>query len=137
MSITQLTSGTEISRQAVTKHLGVLAAAGLVRDVKVGRERLWEFEPAQLDEARRTLELIGQQWDHALRKTEVRRGEQSRRLTGLIAALQNAANSYIIRAHFRFGLLKYPSIGLKDYVWRCNLLIFKAPVAQPDRAPAF
>ena len=68
MSITQLTSGTDISRQAITKHLGVLAAAGLVRDVKVGRERLWEFEPTQLDEARRTLELIGQQWDHALAK---------------------------------------------------------------------
>ena len=68
MSITQLTSGTEVSRQAITKHLGVLAAAGLVRDLKVGRERLWEFEPAQLDEARRTLELIGQQWDHALAK---------------------------------------------------------------------
>jgi DNA-binding transcriptional ArsR family regulator len=68
MSITQLTSGTDISRQAVTKHLGVLAAAGLVRDVKIGRERLWEFEPTQLDEARRTLELIGQQWDHALAK---------------------------------------------------------------------
>jgi DNA-binding transcriptional ArsR family regulator len=71
MSITQLTTGTEISRQAITKHLGVLAAAGLVRDVKVGRERLWEFEPAQLDEARRTLELIGQQWDHALSKLKL------------------------------------------------------------------
>jgi DNA-binding transcriptional ArsR family regulator len=68
LSITQLTSGTDISRQAITKHLGVLAAAGLVRDVKVGRERLWEFEPAQLEEARRTLEVIGQQWDHALAK---------------------------------------------------------------------
>jgi DNA-binding transcriptional ArsR family regulator len=68
MSITQLTVGTEISRQAITKHLGVLAHAGLVRDVKVGRERLWEFEAAQLDEARKTLELIGQQWDHALAK---------------------------------------------------------------------
>ena len=68
MSITQLTSGTEISRQAITKHLSVLAAAGLVRDVKMGRERLWEFEPTQLDEARRSLELIGQQWDHALAK---------------------------------------------------------------------
>jgi DNA-binding transcriptional ArsR family regulator len=68
LSITQLTSGTEISRQAVTKHLAVLAAAGLVRDVRVGRERLWEFEPAQLEEARRTLELIGRQWDHALAK---------------------------------------------------------------------
>jgi hypothetical protein len=30
-----------------------------------------------------------------------------------------------------------PSVGLKDYDWRCNLLIYKAPVAQPDRAPAF
>jgi DNA-binding transcriptional ArsR family regulator len=68
LSITQLTSGTEISRQAVTKHLGVLAAAGLVRDIKVGRERLWEFEPAQLEEARRILEFIGQQWDQALAK---------------------------------------------------------------------
>jgi DNA-binding transcriptional ArsR family regulator len=68
MSITQLTSGNEISRQAITKHLGVLAGAGLVRDVKIGRERLWEFEPTQLDEARRTLEFIGQQWDHALAK---------------------------------------------------------------------
>ena len=68
MSITQLTSGTDITRQAVTKHLGVLAAAGLVRDLKVGRERLWEFEPAQLDEARRSLEAIAQQWDRALEK---------------------------------------------------------------------
>jgi DNA-binding transcriptional ArsR family regulator len=68
MSITQLTSGTDISRQAITKHLAVLAGAGLIRDVKVGRERLWEFEPAQLDEARKTLQLIGQQWDHALAK---------------------------------------------------------------------
>src|ERR1700730_18226500 len=68
MSITQLTFGMDISRQAVTKHLGVLAAAGLVRDVKKGRERLWEFEPAQLEEARRSLELIGRQWDYALAK---------------------------------------------------------------------
>src|SRR6266850_1300708 len=68
VSIAQLTSGTEIARQAVTKHLHVLADAGLVRDVKVGRERLWEFEPTQVDEARRSLEVIGQQWDNALNK---------------------------------------------------------------------
>ena len=68
MSITQLTSGTDVTRQAITKHLGVLAAAGLVRDLKVGRRRLWEFEPAQLDEARRSLEGIARQWDHALAK---------------------------------------------------------------------
>jgi DNA-binding transcriptional ArsR family regulator len=66
MSIAQLTSGTQITRQAVTKHLHVLADAGLVRDIKCGRERLWEFELEKLDEARRSLELIAQQWDHAL-----------------------------------------------------------------------
>lgn len=68
VSIAQLTAGTEITRQAVTKHLQVLSDAGLVRDVKAGRERLWEFEPAQLEQARRSLEGIAQQWDHALHK---------------------------------------------------------------------
>src|SRR6202171_6372353 len=68
MSITQLTAGTDLTRTAITNHWDVLAAAGLVRDVKVGRERLWEFESAQLDEARRSLEAIAQQWDHALAK---------------------------------------------------------------------
>jgi DNA-binding transcriptional ArsR family regulator len=67
-SIAQLTSGTDITRQAVTKHLHVLADAGLVRDVRLGRERLWEFEPGRLDEARRSLELITEQWDHALNR---------------------------------------------------------------------
>ena len=71
MSIAQLTSGTEITRQAVTKHLCVLADAGLVRDIKVGRERLWEFEPTQLEEARRSLEVIARQWDHALHKLKM------------------------------------------------------------------
>jgi DNA-binding transcriptional ArsR family regulator len=66
MSITQLTSGTDISRQAVTKHLNVLAAAGLVRGIKIGREHLWEFESSRLDEARRSLESIARQWDQAL-----------------------------------------------------------------------
>ncbi|MBT2322442.1 helix-turn-helix transcriptional regulator [Variovorax paradoxus] len=66
MSIAQLTAGTEITRQAVTKHLQVLADAGLVHDVKVGRERLWEFERARLEEGRRSLDAIVQQWDQAL-----------------------------------------------------------------------
>lgn len=68
LSIAQLTAGTEISRQAVTRHLQVLAEAGLVRDVKAGRERLWEFEARTLEEARRSLESISRQWDVALEK---------------------------------------------------------------------
>ncbi len=39
-SIAQLTANTQITRQAVTKHLQVLADAGLVKDLKIGRERL-------------------------------------------------------------------------------------------------
>src|SRR5690242_11216336 len=66
LSITQLTSRTEVTRQAVTKHLKVLADAGLVRDQRVGRERRWELVPDQIEEARRTLEMIGQKWDEAL-----------------------------------------------------------------------
>ena len=68
LSITQLTAGTDITRQAVTKHLQVLAEAGLVRDSWEGRERRWHFEAARLEEARRSLEIIAQQWDHALAK---------------------------------------------------------------------
>jgi DNA-binding transcriptional ArsR family regulator len=71
MSIARLTSGTAITRQAVTKHLYVLADAGLVRDVKAGRERLWEFEPTRLEEARRSLDVIAEQWDHALNKLKM------------------------------------------------------------------
>lgn len=71
LSIAQLTSGTQITRQAVTKHLLVLAGAGLVRDIKVGRERHWEFEPSQMDEARRSLDLIARQWDHALNRLKI------------------------------------------------------------------
>jgi DNA-binding transcriptional ArsR family regulator len=67
-SIAQLTAVTEISRQGVTKHLHVLAEAGVVRDVKVGRERHWQLEPARIEEAKRTLEIIGRQWETALGK---------------------------------------------------------------------
>ena len=66
MSIAQVTSGTNLTRQAIAKHLRVLSDAGLVRDVKAGRERLWECERAQLEEARRSLQLIERQWDDAL-----------------------------------------------------------------------
>lgn len=65
-SIAQLTTTTAITRQAVTKHLQVLAEARLVKDVKVGRERLWQLDPAQIEDARRSLELIGRQWEQAL-----------------------------------------------------------------------
>ncbi|TDF64087.1 ArsR family transcriptional regulator [Cupriavidus sp. L7L] len=71
MSIAQLTAGSAMTRQAVTKHLEVLSQAGLVRDSKAGRERLWMFEPGQVEAARRSLEAIGRQWEFALGKLKL------------------------------------------------------------------
>jgi DNA-binding transcriptional ArsR family regulator len=65
-SIARLTAGSDVTRQAVTKHLQVLAGAGVVRDSRRGRERLWELSPERLDEARRALDEISRRWDEAL-----------------------------------------------------------------------
>jgi DNA-binding transcriptional ArsR family regulator len=66
LSITRLTAGSAVTRQAVTKHLNVLATAGLVSDVRRGRERIWEFEPKQVEAARTYLEHVSKRWDEAL-----------------------------------------------------------------------
>ncbi len=66
MSIAQLTEGAGVTRQAVTKHLHTLADAGLVRGTRAGRQSAWALRPDRLEEARRGLELISQQWDAAL-----------------------------------------------------------------------
>jgi DNA-binding transcriptional ArsR family regulator len=71
MSISGLTAGSGITRQAVTKHLHVLAGAGLVRSSRRGRESLWRLERNRLEEARRSLELISRQWDQSLAKLKM------------------------------------------------------------------
>lgn len=68
MSITQLTEGSDVSRQAVTKHLTVLAEAGLVIDFRRGRERVWELRKRRLEAAQKILDQISQRWDDALER---------------------------------------------------------------------
>ena len=65
-SITRLSAGMEVTRQAVTKHLAVLAGAGLVRGVRLGRESRWALEPEPLEAAQRYLEEISEQWTERL-----------------------------------------------------------------------
>jgi DNA-binding transcriptional ArsR family regulator len=65
-SITQLATGSAITRQGITKHLMVLAGAGVVRGVRRGRERIWALEVDRVIEARRYLERISQSWGEAL-----------------------------------------------------------------------
>lgn len=68
LPIAELSAESEVTRQAVTKHLHALVDAGVVRcTAREGRrQRLWEVQPRRLEEARRYLETISQQWDHAL-----------------------------------------------------------------------
>jgi DNA-binding transcriptional ArsR family regulator len=66
LSIARLTEGGAVTRQAVTKHLHVLAGAGLARGTRVGRDHVWEIDAGRLDHARRWLDHIEGQWDEAL-----------------------------------------------------------------------
>lgn len=65
-SITALSAGSRLTRQAVTKHLRVLERAGLVRALKQGRESQFTLEPDRIDEARSYLDQVARQWDQAL-----------------------------------------------------------------------
>ena len=67
-SITQLTDATDVTRQAVTKHLVALEEAGLVRGSREGRERIWELQGKRLADARSYLEQISSQWDAAIER---------------------------------------------------------------------
>jgi DNA-binding transcriptional ArsR family regulator len=65
LSITRLSEGTGLTRQAITKHLNTLGAVGLVRHARRGRERVWELERKRLEKARAYLAHIAAQWDAA------------------------------------------------------------------------
>ena len=66
LSIARLTTGSNVTRQAITKHLRVLEDVGLVRSVRQGRESLFELEARPLTEAVRALDDISRWWDEAL-----------------------------------------------------------------------
>jgi DNA-binding transcriptional ArsR family regulator len=65
-SIVQLTEGSALTRQAITKHLRVLESAGMVHGVRAGRERLFRFNPEPMQQAQEFLDLVSEQWDQAL-----------------------------------------------------------------------
>jgi DNA-binding transcriptional ArsR family regulator len=58
LSITKLTTGSAMTRQAVTKHLRVMESAGLVRSTRQGRENIWHLEERRFKDARRYLDQI-------------------------------------------------------------------------------
>ena len=65
-SIAQLTQGSRLTRQAITKHLRVLQAAKVVRCTRAGRESLFAFNPEPILTLQQYLALVSNQWDDAL-----------------------------------------------------------------------
>jgi len=65
LSITRLSEGSGVTRQAITRHLHALGDAGLVRHARRGRERVWELDLKRLEKAQRCLDQIAAQWDDA------------------------------------------------------------------------
>ena len=68
LSITRLSEGTGVTRQAITKHLRTLGNVGLVRHARRGRERLWELDRRRLETAKRYLDQISAEWDAAVQR---------------------------------------------------------------------
>jgi DNA-binding transcriptional ArsR family regulator len=65
-SISLLAEEFSMTRQGVTKHLQVLAAAGIIDGSRQGREQVWTLNPRRLADGRRHLETIAAGWDDAL-----------------------------------------------------------------------
>jgi len=69
-SISQLTEGSNLTRQAITKHLRVLESAGMVRCVRTGRESRFQFDPEPIEGIKEYLDFVSEQWDQALSRLE-------------------------------------------------------------------
>ena len=66
LSASALATVVPVTRQAIAKHLTVLAEAGLVESVRVGREVRYRALGSRLNQTARALEAIGAEWDQRL-----------------------------------------------------------------------
>jgi DNA-binding transcriptional ArsR family regulator len=71
-SISQLSEESKLTRQAITKHLGVLERAGIVRSSHAGRERIFQFDPEPLEGLQAYLGSVSKQWDQTLERLKSR-----------------------------------------------------------------
>jgi DNA-binding transcriptional ArsR family regulator len=70
-SITQLTKGTGLTRQGISKHLAILQEAGVVTSCRVGRETHIAICTAALDKAAAYIETASHQWDDAIARLKL------------------------------------------------------------------
>lgn len=65
-STSQVTESVSVTRQAATKHLELLQAAGLVASSRRGRERIWTLQTRPLIDAGDYLTQLSSRWDAAI-----------------------------------------------------------------------
>ena len=65
-SISQLTKGSKLTRQAISKHLRILASVGMVQSIKRGREKRFELKPQPIEAIKKYLDFVSEQWDQTL-----------------------------------------------------------------------
>ena len=70
-SISSLADEQSITRQGVTKHLHVLADAGIIDGSRQGREQVWTLNPQRLAEGRRHIDVIAAGWTDALERLKL------------------------------------------------------------------
>ena len=63
---TQLAGEFPVTRQALVKHLGALADAGLVARERQGREMRYRLTPAPFNDAMNWMASVGAEWDDRL-----------------------------------------------------------------------
>ena len=66
LSASALATVVPVTRQAIAKHLTVLADAGLVEPLRVGREIRYRALGSRLNQTALALERIGAEWDRRL-----------------------------------------------------------------------
>ena len=67
---TELASELPVTRQAVAKHLGALADAGLIAGARTGRETRYRLTPGPLADAAEWMTRVGADWDERLAALE-------------------------------------------------------------------
>ncbi len=68
LSISALSQGSNLSRQAITKHLRILEAKSIITSTKSGRETHFSLKTERIDELSLFLSSVSKKWDNALQR---------------------------------------------------------------------
>lgn len=77
LSITQISTEFNMSRQGVTKHIKILEEAKLIKISNKGRERFCKANPGKLKEVKKWLAFYDKFWDDSLSRLSDYMNEKS------------------------------------------------------------